>query len=96
MANWYPFKRANTGGDPIIYVDISRVIYVRQNYASGLAVLGFKSVEAATEVTRQEQEQETRNTSYDTFIQELALLDSVDDVMQVIGPNALLIKNITS
>lgn len=94
MANWYPFKRANTGGDPIIYVDISRVIYVRQNYASGLAVLGFKSVEAATEVTRLEQE--NRNASYDTLIQELTLLDSVDDVMQVIGPNALLIKNITS
>lgn len=94
MANWYPFRRANTGGDPIIYVNISKVIYVRQNYASGLAVLGFKSVEEASEVIRQEQE--NRNTSYDGHIQELTLLDSVDDVMQVIGPNALLIKNIIS
>ena len=63
---------------------------MRKNYATGKAVLGYRSHEGAqTSVDR-------TKTLYDPISHEIYLEEEIDDIMQLLGPNALLIKNIIS
>lgn len=85
MTGWYPVKRDDTTGDPILYVDFSKVIYVRKNYATGKAVLGFKSTHEADAALR-----DSRNDCYNAYHHELNTAEKIEDVMMILSPAALL------